>query len=287
MTWLRFDPDEVLGFDEVEALDMEALGLYLWLAARSWKQGALKDDPEHYKALLRGRCRAFDRAWEQVRKALDEEPDGLRIGWVEDERDSAEKRLKNDAARQAIQRTKRGSSRRSHAGVTRDSRVSHKPESGSGSPTDKTDKTDGRTPVVADEPRPDPKPKKARAVPDTPHHQFIAWWMETFEKVTGSSYGNLNGKDVKCVQLIRAKAGDDLDEMKRRALILLHAAPAWIDSGGKDLGTLLNSWAKLVSQGTGQATGSKLVAVQNSMPQAKPALPPSIFDTLPITKELR
>lgn len=46
-------------------------------------------------------------------------------------------------------------------------------------------------------------------------------------------------------------------------MILLHSAPAWIAEGGKDLGTLVLHWNKLVSQGTGVASGAKLAAISS------------------------
>lgn len=161
MTWMRFDPDRFWSEDLVERMDMDAAGLLLWLISRSWKMGAIRDDPAHYKAILRGKCKGFDRLWPIVRAAFDECEDGLRVAWVEEERESASRRLRSDASRQALQRTRRGMSRRSHAGVTRDSTVSH-------APTDETDET--RRTVTP------PSPRKRGATPKLPSD----WWLPVF-----------------------------------------------------------------------------------------------------------
>lgn len=121
--------------------------------------------------------------------------------------------------------------------------------------------------VPEDEPRvtvpsivPASKPKKE---PVGEHQEFIAWWQEAFLKATGAPYSFQGAKDGANVKLLLQRAGGDPEALRSRAMILLHSAPAWIAEGGKDLGTLVLHWNKLVSQGTGVASGAKLAAISS------------------------
>lgn len=110
----------------------------------------------------------------------------------------------------------------------------------------------------------------SRPIPNTPHHQFIAYWMDAFLAVQGRPYGFDDKKDGAQVKSILKLAGGSLEIAKERAHILLHAAPEWIDEGGRDLGTLRSQWNKLVSMGTGRTSGSKQSLITESL-TGKPA----------------
>lgn len=283
MTWFRFDPDDFWELEEVELLGFDAAGLLWWLISRSWKRGGLKDDPALYREILATRCPNFDELWPKVRAALELGSDGLlRCAWLEEERDASIGRLKNGTQRKRQERLRK----RSHAAVTPESRVtaprqpkdspkSRAPTYGRTDVEDvRTDKTPARARVPPREAPPtgvapaSPSPAAARPAVNghAPgvHQEFAAWWCTTFEAVVGRPYGFDGGKDGAHVRAILGFTHGALEPARERALILLHAAPGWIAEGGKDLGTLRSQWNKLASQGTGQATGSKLVAIRDA-----------------------
>lgn len=174
MSWFRCDPDDFWASDEVEAMDLEAAGLLWWLICRSWKVGAIKDDPKHWKALLRGRCARFDKIWPEVRAALTECNGELRCLWLEEERDSSVGRLKSEAERKKQKRLSIRTEGHSSAGqsqeVPRPSAGSPKPESQSGRSTyGRTDGQDGRT----DSWRADAR--KSDHPPDVPPPEVEVW----------------------------------------------------------------------------------------------------------------
>ena len=109
-------------------------------------------------------------------------------------------------------------------------------------------------------------------------------WCSAFKRVTGSDYGFNGGVDGKHIKAILGFAKGDLNLIHDRALILLNAAPEWIDRGGKDLGTLRSQWNKLVSQQSGVATGSKLVAMNGA--HRPENVPVGLLD-LPTTRRLQ
>lgn len=264
MTWLRIDPAQFWGSDAVEAMDIEAAGLLWWLVCRSWDQGGIKDDPAHYRKILRGRCSNFEAIWPEVRAALTPVHGELRCDWLEEERVKVGALLKKDADRKRLERLSKppppvvGKKVRPKESekCPKDVPSSTPPREGG-----REGRTDGGTEVGREGIFP---PSAAavvvpvsRPIPSTPHHQFIAFWMEAFLAVQGRPYGFDDKKDGAQVKAILKLAGGSLALAKERAHILLHAAPEWIDDGGRDLGTLRSQWNKLVSMGTGRTSGAK------------------------------
>lgn len=97
------------------------------------------------------------------------------------------------------------------------------------------------------------------------HQAFIAWWGEAFQASCGVPYGFDHGKDAAAVAAILDLAGGSIELAQNRALALLHAAPGWIDEGGRDLCTLRSQWNRLASMGTGRTSGSKQLAIQDAL----------------------
>lgn len=140
VTWLRLDPAEFWALDEVVPLDIEAAGLYWWLVCRSWNGGAIRDEPEFYKAALRGKCPNFDALWLQVRTVLTEIGDGeLRSEWLETTRAESLTKLRSDATRKALERAGRRKSKGLHRSPTDSNGVRRNPA------TDVQDVQDERT----------------------------------------------------------------------------------------------------------------------------------------------
>lgn len=150
-SWMRLEPREIHSID-VDALDLAAYGLWMWLSWRSWDSGGIPDDPQVIRRALRGRIdgAAFDEAWRQVRSLLDVDADGkLRVPWVENAREETIGMLNGHAARQREYR-KRQKATAGPKNADRDANVtrrdshdtSHARTDGR---TDGQDKTDGQT----------------------------------------------------------------------------------------------------------------------------------------------
>lgn len=107
---------------------------------------------------------------------------------------------------------------------------------------------------------------------------FTDFWVAAFQAACGAAYGFQGAKDGRHVQRILKRPGG-LPEAKRRAAILLAAAPQWIANGGIDLGVLDAQWNKLASAGqTGTATGASQIAIGMANGRAMPST--GIYDHL-------
>lgn len=217
----------------------------------AWMNDGIPDDIESIASLLGRSVAVMRKRWKRLGKCWAPHPsipNRLVNNRQERERTSqVENRERRKAAAEAA-----NAARWSESDTNR-TKIGPESESDRVAPVSRTPSPVSRRPAkVAAQPR---------AVPETPHHQFIAWWTEAFQSATGQPYGFRGGRDGKHVQGILDQAGGSLEKAKERALVLLHCAPEWIDKGGKDLGTLDSQWNKLVSQQTGAATGSKIAAI--------------------------
>lgn len=215
MTWMRFDPDEFWSLDVVERMDLDAAGLLLWLISRSWKTGAIRDDPAHYKAMLRGKCKGFDKLWPVVREAFEEVEDGLRVAWVEEERERAFKRLQSDASKKALARSRRGSSLGTPQGLPRESLTCPVETDG----RDGRDVTDGRLPAADKPPR-----KRAQATGD--HPECIQHWEAEWTRTRLGTTCTIAAKDGAAVAWMLRQ--QDAQEVRRRITAMLEDSDAWI-----------------------------------------------------------
>lgn len=254
MTWLRIDPaQDFWGTDAIEALDIEAAGLLWWLLCRSWEQGGIRDDPELYKKILRGRCPRFDKVWPEVRKVFTARGGELRFEWLEEQRTETIRRLRGDAERKRLGRLAgkpqpvvgvNGQIAESNGrpqDVQRTSRATDE--------TDGRDATDGHPtggggvppPVVG-------KPKKPRKEPTSDHHALIRAWGDAFQAAYGRKYPYGESEEFKHIRSALKKAGS-LDEAKRVMQAMFASPPAWLEGKSLDLATFDRHFAKYVGEG--------------------------------------
>lgn len=267
--WVR----DWLTSEAVLAMPRAARSLYFDLLCHQWINGSIPADEKALAGLCGETLASFRKLWRDVALRFDKGEDGrLRNPRMEEERQANEEYRNRKSAAGSAGNAKRWEGHRngiaegSHSDDSAtDSGVAKRSPSSSSSAS-----SSQITPAsqVARGARSSPKRESKRTERGAIHQAFIDWWCETFRDVCGSPYGFDHAKDASLVKAILDLAGGDLELAKSRALILLHAAPGWIDEGGKDLGTLRAHFNKFVSQGSGQATGSKLAAIKDAQPSA-------------------
>lgn len=103
--------------------------------------------------------------------------------------------------------------------------------------------------------------KSSSASPDqsesTPHSQFVAFWTEAFQRITGTAYAFQHAKDAAHVTAILEFAGGNLELAKARALALLNSSDPYYRDKGIDLGVLSSNWNRLGSAGRVGTRGSQ------------------------------
>jgi uncharacterized protein YdaU (DUF1376 family) len=273
-------PPDALGDGEFAEMSFEARGLFITLLSYSWLNGGIPSDPKRITALVRATPAEFRRSWPAVSRCFKPKPDDAeRLVNARQERERASQAANRERLQAAAEATNEKLGRGTHtdtptvsvgdtpSGRTDDAPV---PEALSLRPTPVPD---SRIPTPDVSP-----PRAARSVPrkskpDSPtpgHAEFVEWWTHAFQAQTGAPYAFAHGKDGMHVQRCLKALGFDLDELKRRALILLQCAPEWIAKGGVDLGTLESQLNRLASAGqVDVASGSKQNAVRESR-QAEP-----------------
>lgn len=257
MSWFEYEPEALVDDPGFLRLKPEPALLFVLLTHRSMRHGHLTPDREFYRMLWGARFRRFDHTWDAVQPSLTTSSDGLLcFEWVDEMRSSMVHRMKHDRERKKntrMQAREVAMSSGHPSDVQKSSRLQTNKQTNR--PTNDVGAASAKPPRVVDGDGSKPAP--------IPHYrEAIEVWCQCFQKVTGQSYGFNGGVDGKHVKAILTFAGGDLAVIHDRAMILLRAAPGWIDSGGKDLGTLRSQWNKLVSQQTGTATGAKVLAMQ-------------------------
>jgi len=269
----QFYPGDFLADPKVQAMTAEEVGVYVILLCQGWIDGSIPND--HVQLARRARLTParFARAWVTVGLCWTESESGRLVN----------PRQERERAFQAANRAKMAEL--SKKGV--EARQNDTPG----------DRTVAENVPRGDLPIPDtqyPKPDKevvdaprrpvSKPVPVPNYREAIDAWCEVFLQVTGQPYGFNGGVDGKHVKAILAKAKGDVGLIRERSTILLRAAPEWIDAGGKDLGTLNSQWNKLVSQGSGHATGSLLAALNIGNGSPQPKIIPESSGLFPVKK---
>lgn len=77
------------------------------------------------------------------------------------------------------------------------------------------------------------------------HHAFVAWWSDRYEQLFSAKYAFQAGKDGRLVSDMLKKLG--LQELRRRAEVMLTSKDPWFTEKGRDLGTLSANLNKLAS----------------------------------------
>lgn len=263
MSWARISPDEVLSI-EVEGLDVDAFGLFMWSSFRSWSDDGLPDNPDVIQRALRGRidARRFEKAWQAARALMELDAKGrLRVPWVERARAEQEVFQSADAARKRASREKAKAAAASAMSAGR-------PRTSDTVPHGPSESTDGRTDGRTDE-QPDghadgasptkPTPKLSTSPPSTPssaHAELIDWWSRAFEIATGSRYAVEGAKDGKAAKDLLQRTDGDLAEIQRRGDAYF-ADPFHRKTTGFSLSRFLSAWNTLAKPAASTAAPSQ------------------------------
>lgn len=265
-------PGDFMSDPKVLGMTIEEVGAYWMLLCAAWIDDGIPNDPAFLARICRMSPERFDEAWKVIGLCWKSGSDNrLRNPRQERERtfqkDSRARRLAASEAANKAKGDRIGAESEPNRSPIDPLTLHPTPVPNARHPIPETQSPAKHSP---------PPPATAAAVPtsrpipNTPHHQFIAYWMDAFLAVQGRPYGFDDKKDGAQVKAILKLAGGSLEIAKERAHILLHAAPEWIDEGGRDLGTLRSQWNKLVSMGTGRTSGSKQSLITESL-TGKPA----------------
>lgn len=297
LPWRRYVPEDLTDDPRFLELSESAGFLYMLLAHRALRHGALKANPELYRRLWGGRFRDFDSAWSECVRAFDIGPDELiHFDWAEDAVEDSLRRTKSEAEKKRAQRSKNANV---HRDVPRDVPGDSTGTSpGCPAPRARADGTgrDGTGRTAPSElaqqqtkelfPGSDPEPETrqvrrpiaalATAGPrpvdvevvdaPSPHKEFVAFWCQAFEQVTGRRYAFTGGKDGNLVKQMLQRCGGNLADLKDRALRILADPPGWIAKDGcVDLATLSRCLNQVVSKGHVQEltpTAKRMLEIQ-------------------------
>lgn len=270
--WMPFLGDRFWESESVARMDDAAIGLYVWLLWRQFKHGSLPDAAQIPPILPRsGWRRRWSKLWPQIEPCFVRGEDGRWRNPL-----CAEKSAEADRRIRIARSNGHLGGRPKKPEANRPVSETEPPGSGSGKPPGSGNGHVPETQVKAQngteqnsKTLPSEVPRAARSVSKRTergkvHQAFIDWWCTTFREVCGSAYGFDHDKDAAQVKVILNLAGESLETAKNRALILLHAAPGWIDEGGRDLCTLRSQWNRLASMGTGRTSGSKQLAIHEA-----------------------
>lgn len=263
MWWAR----DWLTSETVLAMPRAARSLYFDLLLRQWIDGSIPSDTKVLAALTGESHGAFLKLWKHVACCFEAGADGrLRNERMERERKADEEYRSAKSKAGAEGAAKRWQTHsRPMAGATDLPHPKGCPSSSSSSSSSHSSLA-SQVPLGGGSAPPARSYRRAskRTERGALHQAAIDWWCETFQAVCGRRYGFDHDKDGKQVKAILSMSGVTLDDFKDRALILLHAAPEWIDEGGRDLATLRSQWNRLVSMGTGRTSGSKQLALSDA-----------------------
>lgn len=290
-------PGDFIHNVDTAGMTAEEIGVYWLLICYSW-DAPLPDDPAKLARMARLTPKKFARAWASVGRCFtrDENQDWVNPR-VERERifqKSNHERMQN-LSQKAAQARQNATSRSPYGAP-----YGHPPIPYTLYPTPNDLHVRSAHPAPDEPVQPPVDPpaeaptKKGKPKPDPEkipnYREAIDLWCRLYESVCGRPYGFDGGKDGKHMKAILTFAKSDLSVIRERTLMLLHAAPEWIDKGGKDLGTLRSAWNKLSSMGTGQTSGSKQIALQGLLgplegkpPEITHPAPSGLLD-LPRTK---
>lgn len=258
-------PADFLASPKTAAMTTEEIGCYWLLLCYGWLDGSLPDDEAFLARLTRMSRARFAKAWKLVGQCFERREDGRLVN----PRQERERAFQVEYRERMRDRSERANAARWDPTRIQDGSLAIPPNTQVPIPKSRVPRPKAQALVQAPDVAPaSPSPAAVRPAVNghAPgvHQEFAAWWCTTFEAVVGRPYGFDGGKDGAHVRAILGFTHGALEPARERALILLHASPAWIAEGGKDLGTLRSQWNKLASQGTGQATGSKLVAIREA-----------------------
>lgn len=269
-----YAPD-VLTDGEFAEMEYDERGVFVTLLSFAWLNDGIPADQERIRRLLRIPPRDFERIWKAVSRCFEPRPgDAERLVNPRQERErvaQAENRAR------IAELSKRGVEARKNAATEHVNGEPHGQPSGAphGEPNGSLSSPVSRLPsldALALSPPRAARSGPRKSNPDSPtpgHAEFVEWWTQAFQAQIGAPYAFAKGKDGEHVRRCLVALKHDLDELKRRATILLHCAPEWIASGGVDLGTLESQLNRLASAGqVDTASGAKHNAIREARTDA-------------------